>query len=175
MLASSLAGLGCLANLCAVLDGIPTEAAVARVDQIIADGGLTVAMEAMLNHPVLKKDELSIPTGYEPDQVIRCGLNLLYMMTHDSRPGYKERRVTFRKAGVLGVLPPVVAAFTKAEMAANVHKVKASCRVLECLVGEARLMACMSGEDPLSDMLTEADMMVLIGTKEKPGFVWKVA
>jgi len=27
-----------------------------------------------------------------------------------------------------------------------------------------------SGEDPLSDLLTEKDMMVLIGTKEEPGF-----
>ena len=28
----------------------------------------------------------------------------------------------------------------------------------------------MEGEEPLSDMLTEEDMMVVIGTKEKPGF-----
>jgi len=76
---------------------------------------------------------------------------------------------------VLGVLPPVVAAFTQAEMAANVHKVQYAREATKSLVGKGRLLACIAGEDPLSDMLTEADMMVLVGTEEKPGFMWKVA
>jgi hypothetical protein len=175
MLASSLAGLTCLGNLCSFLASACIESAPARMDQIIAAGGLTVAMEAMLNHPVLKKDELSIPTMYEPDQVIRCGLTLLFRMTDEAAPGHQERRVTLRKAGVLGVLPPVVAAFTKAEMAANVHKVKLARELTKSLVGIERLEACMKGEDPLSNMLMTEDMMVLIGTEEKPGFMWKVA
>jgi len=150
------------------------------MDQIIAAGGLTVAMEAMLNHPVLKKDELSIPTMYEPDQVIRCGLTLLFRMTDEAAPGHQERRVTLRKAGVLGVLPPVVAAFTKAEIKAGTKpasfaKVYFAREFTKSLVGKGRLLACIAGEDPLSDMLTEADMMVLVGTEEKPGFMWKVA
>jgi len=153
------------------------------MDRIIAAGGLTVAMEAMLNHPVLKKDEISIPTLYEPDSVIRDGLNLLWKMTYDDTAGHEERRLTLRKAGVLGVLPPVVAAFTKAEIEAGMKpdaevfddKVKASCRVLDFLIGNDRLQACMSGDDPLSDMLTEEDMMVLIGTKEEPGFCHKAS
>jgi len=41
------------------MDGIFTEAVAARMDQINAANGLTVTMEAMLNHPVLKKDEVS--------------------------------------------------------------------------------------------------------------------
>ena len=145
------------------------------MDRIIAADGLTVTMEAMLNHPVLKKDEIFLPTGHEPDDVIQRGLRLLWKMTHGSRPGYKERRVTLRKAGVLGVLPPVVAAFTKAEMAANVNKVKIAREFTQSLVGTERLEACMHGEDPLSDMLTEEDMMVLVGTEEKPGFYRKAA
>jgi len=178
MLASSLAGLGCLGNLCTVLDGILSEAMVARMDQVIAADGLTVTMEAMLNHPVLKKDEISFTTGHEPDSVIRDGLHLLWKMTDDDAAGHEERRVTLRKAGVLQVLVPVVAAFTKAEIKAGTkpdvsnNKVKASCRVLDRLVGEARLEACMQGEDPLSDMLTEEDMMVLVGTEEEPGFFY---
>jgi len=90
--------------------------------------------------------------------------------------------VTLHKAGVLGVLPPVVAAFTKAEIEAGMHpdanaevqnnKVKGSYLVVDVqfLVGKDRLEACMNREDPLSDMLTEEDMMVLIGTGEQPGF-----
>ena len=151
------------------------------MDQIIAAGGLSVLMEAMLNHPVLKNDEISIPTAFKPDHVIQYGLNLLHMMTYEATPGHEERRVTLRKAGVLQVLVPVVAAFTEAEIEAGVqpdagvfgNKVKASCRVVDCLVGTARVVACASGEDPLSDMLTEADMMVLVGTEEKPGFFRK--
>jgi len=65
-----------LVNLCSSDDGIFTEAAVARMDQIIAADGLTVMMEAMLNHPVLKKDELSLPIEVEPDEVIQRGLLL---------------------------------------------------------------------------------------------------
>ena len=30
----------------------------------------------------------------------------------------------------------------------------------------------MQGDDPLSDMLTEEDMMVLVGTEEEPGFFY---
>ena len=149
------------------------------MDRIIAADGLTVTMEAMLNHPVLKKDEISIPTLYEPDSVIRDGLNLLWKMTYEGVQGYEERRVTLRKAGVLQALVPVVAAFTKAEIEAGMHpdakvydnKVKSSIKVLEALVGKDRLVACMNREDPLSDMLTEGDMMVLIGTHEEPGFL----
>jgi hypothetical protein len=159
------------------------------MEQIIASNGLTVTMEAMLNHPVLKKDEISFPTGHrdaptargEVNDVIQHGLKLLWMMTLDAAQGYEERRVTLRKAGVLGVLPPVVAAFTEfeAEIKAGMHpdaevydnKVKSSIKVLEALVGKARLVACMNGEDPLSDMLTERDMTVLIGTREEPGFL----
>jgi len=135
-------------------------------------------MEAMLNHPVLKKDELSHTTKLKPDAVIQYGLNLIWLLTHDAAQGYEERRVTLRKAGVLGVLPPVVAAFTEAEIEAGMHpdarahnnKAKGSYRVVQALVGKDRLAACMKGEDPLGDMLTEDDMMVLIGTKEEPGF-----
>jgi len=160
------------------VDGIFTEAMAARIDQIIAADGLTVTMEAMLNHPVLKKDELSLPTKLKPDAVIQYGLTLLWRLSHDAAQGYEERRLTLRKAGVLGVLPPIVAAFTKAEIKAGMHpdarvhdnKVKGSHRVTEALVGKNRLEACMKGEDPLSDMLTEDDMMVLIGTGEKRGF-----
>jgi hypothetical protein len=167
-----------LGNLCSSVDGIVTEAAVAGMDQIIAAGGLTVTMEAMLNHPVLKKDEISVPTNLKPDEVIQRGLNLLWVLTLDDAQGYEERRVTLRKAGVLGVLPPVVAAFTKAEIEAGMHpdarahnnKVKGSYRVVQALVGKARLAACMNGEDPLGDMLTEGDMMVVIGSAEQPGF-----
>jgi len=37
------------------------------MDQIIAAGGITVTMEAvLLNHPVIKKDEPSFPTGCNP-------------------------------------------------------------------------------------------------------------
>ena len=50
------------------------------------------------------------------------------------------------------------------------NKVKGSYRVVLALVGTDRLDACMEGEDPLSDMLTEEDMMVVIGTGEEPGF-----
>ena len=170
LLASSLAGLMYLGNLCSSVDGIVTEAAVARMDQIIASDGLTVTMEAMLNHPVLKKDEISIPIEVETDFVIQRGLNLLWTLTDDDAQGYGERRLTLRKAGVLGVLPPVVAAFTKAEMAANVHKVTLARELTKFLVGIERLEACIRGEDPLSNMLTETDMMVLVGTEEKPGF-----
>jgi hypothetical protein len=114
--------------------------------------------------------------------VIQEGLKLLWLLTHDVAQGYEERRVTLRKAGVLGVLPPVVAAFTEAEIEAGMHpdanakvqnnKVKGSYLVdlVLFLVGKDRLAACMKGEDPLSDMLTEEDMMVLIGTGEQPGF-----
>ena len=182
LLASSLAGLVCLGNICAAdTDRIFTEAAVARMDEIIATDGLTVTMEAMLNHPVLKKDEVSLTTKLkvEPDEVIQRGLELIWKMTVDAAQGYEERRVTLRKAGVLGVLPPVVAAFTEAEIKAGMHpdaevqnnKVRGSYRVVQFLVGVDRLEACMKGEDPLSDMLTEEDMMVLIGTEEKPGFI----
>jgi len=160
------------------VDGIFTEAMVARMDQVIAAGGLTVTMEAMLNHPVLKKDEISHTTKVEPDAVTQRGLNLLWVLTLDDAEGYEERWVTLRKAGVLGVLPPVVAAFTKAEIEAGMHpdaevhsdKVMNSYEVVQALVGKDRLDACMKGEDPLSDMLTEDDMMVVIGTQEEPGF-----
>jgi len=47
-------------------------------------------------------------------EVITSGLMLLLTMTGGS--GNEERRVTTRKAGVLGVLPPVMAASTKAEI-----------------------------------------------------------
>jgi len=70
--------------------GVFTEAVVARVDQIIAADGLTVTMEAMLNHPVLKKDEISFPTGFKPDAVVLCGLNLLPRLTHDAGQGYES-------------------------------------------------------------------------------------
>jgi len=159
------------------VDGVFTEAAVASVDQIIAADGLTVMMEAMLNHPVLNKDEISHTTKFQPDDVIQDGLTLLWLLILDAAQGYEERRLTLRKAGVLGVLPPVVAAFTKAEIEAGMHsdakvnnKVKGSIQIVQALVGTDRLEACMKGEDPLGDMLTEDDMMVLIGTKEKPGF-----
>jgi len=124
-------------------------------------------------------DEISIPTEVEPDEVIKRGLNLIWLLTGDgAAQGYEERRLTLRKAGVLGVLPPVVAAFTEAELEAGMHpdaevqnnKVKASYRGVQFLVGVDRLEACMKGEDPLSDMLTTEDTMVLIGTKEEPGF-----
>jgi len=168
-----------LGNFCAVNEaGIVTEAAVARMDQIIASDGLTVTMEAMLNHPVIKKDEISVPTAIEPDDVIKLGPTLLWLLTLDGAQGCEERRLTLRKAGVLGVLPPVVAAFTKAEIKAGMHpdagvpnnKVKASYLVAKALVGTDRLAACIEGEDPLSDILTEGDVMVIIGTKEQPGF-----
>jgi hypothetical protein len=165
------------------VDGIFTEAVAARMDQIIAADGLTVTMEAMLNHPVLKKDEISVTIKTEPDEVIQYGLNLIWLLTHDAAHGYEERRLTLRKAGVLGVLPPVVAAFTEAEIEAGMHpdarvhnnKVKSSIKVLEALVGKDRLAACMDGNDPLSDMLTEEDMMVVFGSEEQPGFVARVA
>ena len=148
------------------------------MDRIIAAGGLAVTMEAMLNHPVLKKDELSDPIKFQPDQVIRHGLKLLWRMADEAAPGHQERRVTLRKAGVLQVLVPVVAAFTKPEIEAGMkpdaqvfdNKVKTSGIVTYDLVGKDRLEACMDGEDPLSDMLTDHDMMVLVGTKEGPGF-----
>jgi len=118
------------------------------------------------------------PSLSEPDEVIQRGLELIWKMTVDAAQGYEERRVTLRKAGVLGVLPPVVAAFTDAEIEAGMHpdaevqnnKVRGSYRVVQFLVGVDRLDACMKGEDPLSDMLTEQDMMVVIGTGEEPGF-----
>jgi len=50
------------------------------------------------------------------------------------------------------------------------NKVKAAYLVAKALVGTDRLAACIEGEDPLSDMLTEEDMMAIIGTKEQPGF-----
>ena len=167
-----------MGNLCSSVDGSFTEAAAARMDEIIATDGLTMTMEAMLNHPVLKKNEISVPTKVEPDEVIQDGLDLLRRLTLDAAQGYEERRLTLRKAGVLGVLPPVVAAFTEAEIEAGMHpdaevhdnKVKSSIKVLEALVGKDRLAACMKGEDPLSDMLTEEDMMVVVGTGEQPGF-----
>ena len=148
------------------------------MDRIIAAGGLTVAMEAMLNHPVLKKDEISVATSYEPDHVIRYGLNLLYMMTRTSQSGHEERRVTLRKAGVLQALVPVVAAFTKAEIEAGmkpgvVSTARLAHDIMVHLVGTERLHACFKGEGPLSDMLTEEDMMVLVGTMEEPGFMCK--
>ena len=62
-----------MGNLCAPVDGVFTEAAAARMDQMIAADGLTVTMEAMLNHPVLKKDEISHTTKVEPDAVIQYG------------------------------------------------------------------------------------------------------
>ena len=143
------------------------------MDRIIAAGGLTVAMEAMLNHPVLKKGEISFPTSYEPDSVIRYGLHLLWKMTRDDTPGQEERRETLRKAGVLQVLVPVVAAFTKAEIEAGMESgnVLWSAHIVDSVVGTLRVVACANGNDPLSDMLTDEDMMVLIGTKEKPGFI----
>ena len=49
-------------------------------------------MEAMLNHPVLKKDELSFPTAYDPDDVVRYGLEVLYKMIGDSTRGHKDAR-----------------------------------------------------------------------------------
>jgi hypothetical protein len=179
MLASSLAGLTCLGNFCAVLDGIPPEVVVARMDRIIAAGGLAVTMEAMLNHPVVKKDEISFTTGFQPDAVIQFGLALLFRMTDEAAPGHEERRGTLRKAGVLQVLVPVVAAFAKAEIEAGkkpdvVSTVGFAHDIMIHLVGTERLNACFKGEDPLSDMLTEEDMVVLVGTKEKPGF-WVLA
>ena len=164
-----------MGNLCTVLDGTPPEAPAARMDRIIAAGGLTVTIEAMLNHPVLKKDELSFPADCEPDDVIRHGLHLLFKMTHEYAPGHEERRVTLRKAGVLQALVPVVAAFAKAEIEAGMKPgvfstVGLAHDIMIHLVGTERLNACCKGEDPLSDMLTEEDMMVLVGTMEKPGF-----
>jgi len=69
-------------------------------------------------------------------------------LTHDDAQGYEERRLTLRKAGVLGVLPPVVAAFTKAEIEAGMapevaaysNKVKASYQVVQFLVDETGSM-----------------------------------
>ena len=86
--------------------------------------------------------------------------------------------MTLRKAGVLQALVPVVAAFTKAEIEAGMkpdaqvfgNKVKTSYIATYALVGKGRLEACMQGEDPLSDMLTDHDMMVLVGTEKEPGF-----
>ena len=49
-------------------------------------------MEAMLNHPVLEKDELSFPTAYDPDDVVRYGLEVLYKMIGDSTRGHKDAR-----------------------------------------------------------------------------------
>ena len=71
-----------------------------------------------------------------------------------------------------------MAAFTEAEIKAGMHpdarvqnnKVKALYLVVNDLVGTGRLAACMEGEDPLGDMLTEEDMMVVIGSEEQPGF-----
>jgi len=60
-----------------------------------------------------------------------------------------------------------VAAFTKAEIEAGMHPdanmniVKTSWRVDDFLVGKVRLKACMKGEDPLGDMLTEEDMVAM--------------
>jgi len=91
------------------------------MDQIIAANGLTVTMEAMLNHPVLKKDidELSFTRSTsQPDTMVRAGLNLLRKMILNDAHGYEERRVTLRKAGVLQVLVPVVAAFRALSCAA---------------------------------------------------------
>ena len=138
----------CLGNLCTVLDGTPAEVVAARMDRIIAAGGLTVTMEAMLNHPVLKKDEISFTTGHEPDAVVQNGVILLYKMADDDAAGHEERRVTLRKAGVLQALVPVVAAFTKAEIEAGMapevaaysNKVKASYQVVQFLVDETGSM-----------------------------------
>ena len=99
------------------------------------------------------------------------------VMSSDDVRGHEERRVRLRKAGVLQVLVPVVAAFTKAEIEAGMQgefdKVMIALRVVRALVGTERLVACIEGKDPLSDMLTEADMMVLIGTEKEPGFYCK--
>jgi len=96
-------------------------------------------------------------------------------MALDDAPGYEERWVTLRNAGVLQVLVPVVAAFTKAEIEAGMQPglpgtVGLAGELTKFLVGIERLEACRKGEDPLSDMLTEQDMMVriLVGTMEKP-------
>ena len=181
MLASSLAGITCLAVMCAPRGDTYTEAMASRIDQIIAVDGLTVTMEAMLNHPVLKKDELSSPRSYEPDDLIQVGLNLLNTMTDEAAPGHEERRGTLRKAGVLQVLVPVVAAFAKAEIEAGMkpdvrlfgNKVKASCHVVHALIFTDRRGARIKGGDPLRNVLTEEDKAVLVGTKEKPGFLFK--
>jgi len=63
---------------------------------------------------------------------------------------------------VLGVLPPVVAAFTEAEIEAGMHpdaedKANTAWDLGNHLVGTDRFNACMNGEDPLSNMLIEAD------------------
>jgi len=169
--------------MCAYRGGTYTEAAAARVDRIIAAGdpagGLSVIMEAMMNHPVLKKDEISALHTLKPDKVITIGVAFLLVMSSDDVRGHEERRVRLRKAGVLQVLVPVVAAFTKAEIEAGMQGefdkayMYFAWQVLDCLVGTKRLVACIEGEDPLSDMLTEADMMVLIGTEKEPGFYCK--
>jgi len=72
------------------------------MDQIIATGGLTVTLEAMLNHPVLKKGGVlaSLTDTWPHMTVDPCFC---------PRIGYKAR-----KAGVIQVLV-LVAAFTKAE------------------------------------------------------------
>jgi hypothetical protein len=69
---------------------------------------------------------------------------------------------------VLGVLPSVVAAFTKAEIVAGtkpdaVSTVYFARELTEFLVGTERLEACIRGEDLLSNMLMTEDIMVLIG------------
>jgi hypothetical protein len=176
-----------LGNFCAANEaGIVTEAAAARMDRIIAADGLTVTMEAMLNHPVLKKDELSVPTKVAPDEVIQYGLNLLLRLTDDAAQGCKERRRTLRKTGVLGVLPPVVAAFTEAEIDAGMHpdaevqnnKVKAAYLVAKALVGTDRLDACMEGFQELPETSQSDHLSGTVGsrrawrrgTEGEPGF-----
>ena len=162
-------------------EGVITTASAARMDQIAAAGGLTLVLEAMMNHPVIKKDEIPDVEVRMADGVIKGGMSLLFHMTKDG-PGAEERRITLRKAGVLQVLVPVVAAYTNAEIEAGMHpeaglsfnKVLRAVEVAISIVGNGRLNACMKGEDPLCDMLTEEDMMVLVGTKEKPGF-WVLA
>jgi hypothetical protein len=176
-----------LSAMCAYRGDTYTEAAHARVDRIIAAGdpagGLSVIMEAMMNHPVLKKDEISAFHTHQPDKVITIGVLILLMMSDDDvhAQGHEERRVRLRKAGVLQVLVPVVAAFTKAEIEAGmqgeIDKVMIACQVLDCLVGTKRLVACIEGEDPLSDMLTELRIhrkkrLEGIACKRRKAYLW---
>ena len=79
LLVSSFPGLVSLGSFCTSEGDVFTEAGVARMDQFIAADGLTVTTEAMLNHSVLKKDELPCSTfaTHEPDGVIKCGLVII--------------------------------------------------------------------------------------------------
>lgn len=52
------------------------------------------------------------------------------------------------------------------------NKVLEAVHVVNGVVGNDQLNACVKGEDPLDDMLAREDMtaLIAIGTHDKPGF-----